>query len=51
MGGYTSTNASCSDISGLCEIEDSEVNLSEEDSGDENNENTPLNLQRLHTQV
>jgi hypothetical protein len=35
MGGYTSTNASCSDISGLCEIEDSEVNLSEEDSGDE----------------
>ena len=31
-GGYTSTNASCSDISGLCEIEDSEVNLSDYDS-------------------
>ena len=30
--GYTSTNASCSDISGLCEIEDSEVNLSDYDS-------------------
>ena len=32
MGGYTSTNASCSDISGLCEIEDSEVNMSDNDS-------------------
>lgn len=50
VGGYTSTNASISDISGLCEIEDSEINLSE-DSGDENNETTPLNLERLHTQV
>ena len=30
--GYASTNASCSDISGLCEIEDSEVNLSDYDS-------------------
>ena len=37
MGGYTSTNASMSDISGLCEIEDSEVNLSDNDSADENN--------------
>ncbi len=35
MGGYTSTNASMSDISGLCEIEDSEVNLSDNDSADE----------------
>ena len=36
MGGYTSTNASMSDMSDvrLCEIEDSEVNLSD-DSGDE----------------
>ncbi|XP_071125252.1 protocadherin Fat 1-like isoform X4 [Mytilus edulis] len=50
MGGYTSTNASMSDISGLCEIEDSEVNFSDE-SGDENNERTPLNIDRLHTQV
>ena len=35
MGGYTSTNASMSDISGLCEIDDSEVNLSDNDSNDE----------------
>ncbi len=35
MGGYTSTNASMSDISGLCEIDDSEVNLSDNDSADE----------------
>ncbi|XP_069130299.1 protocadherin Fat 1-like isoform X2 [Argopecten irradians] len=48
VGGYTSTNASCSDISGLCEIEDSEVNLSEEDSADEL---TPLNNEQLHTVV
>lgn len=39
MGGYTSTNASCSDISGLCEIEDSEANLSDNDSLHENNLN------------
>ena len=33
MGGYTSTNASCSDLSesNLCEIEDSEVNISDDD--------------------
>ncbi|XP_033742919.1 LOW QUALITY PROTEIN: protocadherin Fat 1-like [Pecten maximus] len=48
VGGYTSTNASCSDISGLCEIEDSEVNLSEDDSADEL---TPLNTEQLHTVV
>ena len=35
MRGYTSTNASMSDISGLCEIDDSEVNLSDNDSNDE----------------
>ena len=35
MGGYTSTNASMSDISGLCEIDDSEVNLGDNDSNDE----------------
>lgn len=55
MGDFTSTNASCSDISGLCEIEDSEINLSDEESVDEVDETTPLNLgQRqghLHTQV
>lgn len=44
LGGYASTNASMSEISGLCEIEDSEVNLSEEESCDDNiDENTPLN--------
>jgi len=48
VGGYTSTNASCSDISGLCEIEDSEINLSDEESV---NESTPLNLPPYHTQV
>lgn len=48
VGGYTSTNASCSDISGLCEIEDSEVNLSDEESADEL---TPLNNEQLHTIV
>ncbi|XP_060561268.1 LOW QUALITY PROTEIN: protocadherin Fat 1-like [Ruditapes philippinarum] len=35
-----------SDISGLCEIEDSEVNNS-----DSEDENTPLNTQRIHTEV
>ncbi|XP_056011143.1 protocadherin Fat 1-like isoform X5 [Ostrea edulis] len=45
MGGYASTNASVSDISGLCEIEDSEVNLSEEEESCDDNidETTPLN--------
>ncbi|XP_059170799.1 protocadherin Fat 1-like isoform X3 [Physella acuta] len=45
MGGFTS-NASCSDISGLCEIDDSEVNLSDSDD-----ENTPLNREHMHTQT
>ncbi|KAH9487879.1 long-chain fatty acid transporter fat1 [Bulinus truncatus] len=45
MGGFTS-NASCSDISGLCEIEDSEVNGSDTDD-----ENTPLNREHTHTQT
>uniref|UniRef100_A0A2C9M9H4 Uncharacterized protein n=1 Tax=Biomphalaria glabrata TaxID=6526 RepID=A0A2C9M9H4_BIOGL len=45
MGGFTS-NASCSDISGLCEIEDSEVNGSDTDD-----ENTPLNREHLQTQT
>lgn len=35
VGGFTS-NASCSDISGLCDIEDSEINVSDSDD-----ENTP----------
>ena len=53
MGGYTSTNASCSDISGLCEIEDSEMNLSDYDSGDENHSSrlSTLSNSHLHTQV
>lgn len=47
VGGYTS-NASCSDISGLCEIEDSEINASEDDLDDEN---SPCLPSHLHTQV
>lgn len=34
MGGYTSTNASCSDISGLCEIDDSENNFTDDEVAD-----------------
>ncbi|CAL1526834.1 unnamed protein product [Lymnaea stagnalis] len=45
IGGFTS-NASCSDISGLCEIEDSEINVSDTDD-----ENTPLNREHIHTQT
>lgn len=48
MGGYNSTNASVSDISGLCEIEDSEANLSDNDSVDENN---IIKLSNSHTQT
>ena len=52
MGGNASTNASVSDISGLCDIEDSEVNFSDGDSESENDETTPLkNTNHLHTQV
>ena len=54
VGGCTS-NASCSDISGLCEIEDSEINASEndddDDDDDDNDENTPCLPSHLHTQV
>ena len=54
VGGYTS-NASCSDISGLCEIEDSEINASEDDNDDDddedNDENSPCLPSHLHTQV
>ncbi|XP_064610099.1 protocadherin Fat 1-like isoform X2 [Liolophura sinensis] len=50
VGGYTSTNASCSDISGLCEIEDSEINLSDEDST-ESSPSARLRADNLHTQV
>ena len=54
VGGYTS-NASCSDISGLCEIEDSEINASEEDDDDgdddDDDENSPCLPSHLHTQV
>ena len=31
MGGYASTNVSCSELSGLCEIEDSEANNSDDE--------------------
>ncbi|XP_052793607.1 protocadherin Fat 1-like isoform X3 [Mya arenaria] len=37
-----------SEISGLCEIEDSEANNSDSDSDDEN---TPLHTQKIHTEV
>lgn len=47
VGGYTS-NASCSDISGLCEIDDSEINASEDDLDDES---SPCLPSHLHTQV
>ena len=50
MGGYTSTNASCSDISGLCEIEDSEINMSGEDSCDDN-ASSKMSASHIHTQV
>ena len=44
--GFISNNASCSDISGLCEIEDSEINCSDTDD-----ENTPLKSGQLQTRV
>lgn len=50
VGGYTS-NASCSDISGLCEIEDSEINASDDESGDDDDEHSPCLPSYLHTQV
>ena len=50
MGGYTSTNASCSDISGLCEIEDSEVNMSDNDS-DHERRPSKKSHSHIHTQV
>jgi len=44
-----------SDISGLCEIEDSEVNLSDNEMGEEEeeelDETTPLSTHRIHTEV
>lgn len=49
MGGYTSTNASCSDISGLCEIEDSEVNMSDNDSDQETRMLRPKASSHSHT--
>ena len=54
MAGYTSTNASCSDISGLCEIEDSEANLSDNESIDESkieNDLNKLTQSSSHTQT
>lgn len=43
MGGYTSTNASVSDVSqGICEIEDSEANLSDFENGSQSH---------IHTEV
>ncbi|KAL8621478.1 hypothetical protein ACOMHN_058240 [Nucella lapillus] len=56
VGGYTS-NASCSDISGLCEIEDSEINNSDDDDDDDDDVNndtedvSPCLPSHLHTQV
>ena len=47
VGDPISRNASTSDISGLCEIEDSEDNLLDESE----DENTPLSTQRIHTEV
>lgn len=49
FGGYTSTNASCSDISGLCDIEDSEMNLSDE--SDIDIQPAKFSSAHLHTQV
>ena len=46
VGEDRSRNASMSDISGLCEIEDSEDNIL-----DSEDENTPLPTQRIHTEV
>ena len=46
VGENRSRNASMSDISGLCEIEDSEDNIL-----DSEDENTPLTTQRIHTEV
>ena len=46
VGESRSRNASMSDISGLCEIEDSEDNIL-----DSEDENTPLTTQRIHTEV
>ena len=47
VGDARSRNASTSDISGLCEIEDSEDNILDESE----DENTPLSTQRVHTEV
>ena len=53
MGGYTSTNASCSDMSayGLCDIEDSEANNSDNDERDEQMERLLKPGSDKHTQV
>lgn len=50
VGGYTSTNASMSDMSGLCDIDDSEANLTDYDSGDDNTSQR-LNSTHMHTVV
>lgn len=49
VGGYTSTNASMSDISGVCDIEDSEANITDYDSGEDNASQKQLNT--MHTVV
>ncbi|KAK3597674.1 hypothetical protein CHS0354_040047 [Potamilus streckersoni] len=46
--GLTSANDSVSDISGLCEIEDSEINVSDDDVGDEPDETNAL-MAKLHS--
>ncbi len=51
MGGYNSTNASTSDISGLCEIEDSEANLSDNDDQDSQSAHLLQSNSHLTTQV
>ena len=49
VGGYASTAVSCSGLSGLCEIDDSEINVS--DSEDDNCSSTKISTSRVHTDV
>eukprot|EP00106_Octopus_bimaculoides_P013388 XP_014780830.1 PREDICTED: protocadherin Fat 1-like isoform X3 [Octopus bimaculoides] len=49
VGGCTSTNVSCSDISGLCDIDDSDMNITDESDNDIHP--VKFNSAHLHTQV
>ncbi|GAB1601746.1 protocadherin Fat 1 isoform X5 [Argonauta hians] len=51
VGGYTSTNVSCSDISGLCDIEDSDMNITDHDSDHDMLPVNKFSSAHLHTQV